>query len=100
MFEAGDVELYFAVEGLAIVLIKIVSLAIAVLLQRREDVGIQPSDEIQHGRFDVVHVRGGVEAETILFRCSLLKLLEGVQYIRTVVEFESYRLTVMRLPVM
>ena len=62
-------------------------MATAVPVQGREDVGIPSCDEVQHGRFHVVHFRLRVELEAVLPRRSLLELLEGAQHVRAVVRF-------------
>ena len=59
----------------------------AVPVQGGEDFRIQLSDQIQYARFHMIHVRRGTEIKSVLFGPSLAKLLERLQYVRTVVRF-------------
>ena len=81
-----DVELHFTVEP-GNFAVEIAAMTSAILLEGGEDVGIQLSDPIQYGRFNMIHVRRRTVLKAVLFGCTLAKLLECLQYICAVVRF-------------
>ncbi len=62
-------------------------MAIAVLVQRAEYVGVEQRDPLQDARLDVVHLRVGAEPHAVVLHRAALELLEGGFDLRGVVRF-------------
>jgi len=57
----------------------------AVLVERQEDVGIQPRDELQYASLEVIHLRPVGNLDAIVLDDSLLELRERPLDLRAVV---------------
>ena len=86
VLDIPEIELHFPVKS-ADCVVEVGAMTLTVLVQKREDIGIQPCNPVEYGLLHMVHVRPLVEVEPIFLRCPLLELLEGVQHVRAIVRF-------------
>ena len=82
--DAGDVKLHLPVEH-GNRPVKIIAMTAAVIVERREDVGIQLRDQVQDARFDVVHVGQGKKFCPVILHLPLPEPLERSGHVGAVV---------------